>query len=165
MNSLEEYGAIFEKLGLTELEVQDGDFKLKLRKEVAACGDRSFLTKNFEGLEGGSQSSRYGNGFESNNTSHNFTDSVNSALSNEPQKEIERGEAIKSPLLGIFYELSGDKKAIKEGDSVREGDVLCTIEAMKMMNEVKATKSGIIKKICAKDGDLVEYNQELFIVA
>lgn len=165
MNLLEEYGALFEKLGLTELDVQEGEFKLKLKKEVAVCGDKVFLTANAGACEGCSESSRFTSDFAANNTSHNYINSGNSALDNVPQKEIEAGEAIKSPLLGIFYALSGDKKALKEGDTVREGDVLCTIEAMKMMNEVKATKSGIIKKICAKDGDLVEYNQELFIVA
>ena len=42
--------------------------------------------------------------------------------------------------------------------------MLCTIEAMKMMNEVRSTKSGIVSKVCAKEGDLVEYNQTLFMV-
>ena len=165
MNSLEEYGALFEKLGLTELEVQEGEFKLKLRKEAAGYGEKSFLTTNDGGSVGGSESRRCTRKVAPYNTSHNYIEIENPSTDDKGPDEAETGEAIKSPLLGIFYALTGDRKAVREGDSVKEGDVLCTIEAMKMMNEVKATKSGIIKKICAKDGDLVEYNQELFIVA
>ncbi len=74
------------------------------------------------------------------------------------------GTPVKSPILGIFGELTGDRSPIKEGDRVRKGEALCTVEAMKMLNEVVATTEGTVVKICAKPGDLVEYNQELFII-
>ncbi len=164
MNSLEEYGALFEKLGLTEMEVQEGDFRLKLRREAVGSNDSSFLTDDGNCSENSGNSSKNRADYSTNITSHNLISTGNPSANNGTQKEDETGVAIKSPLLGIFYAGIGDKKAVKEGDCVKEGDVLCTIEAMKMMNEVKATRSGIIKKICAKDGDLVEYNQELFIV-
>ena len=141
MNSLEEYGALFQKLGLSELEVEEGEFKLKLRKELTAInapGTTSPVAKV------------------------DFT--ADDDTSGEEDCAQNDGEPIKSPLLGIFYATNGDNKAIKEGDQVKEGDVLCTIEAMKMMNEVRSTKSGIIRKVCAKEGDLVEYNQTLFVV-
>ncbi|MCR5215711.1 MAG: acetyl-CoA carboxylase, biotin carboxyl carrier protein [Lachnospiraceae bacterium] len=75
------------------------------------------------------------------------------------------GEAIEAPLVGIFYtgELHG--APVAEGTQVKKGDVLCTIEAMKMMNEVKAPRDGVIVKIGAKDGDLVEYQQMLFLLS
>ena len=53
---------------------------------------------------------------------------------------------------------------MKEGDAVKEGDILCTIEAMKMMNEVRSPIDGIVKKVLASEGDLVEYNQVLFVI-
>lgn len=145
MNSLEEYGALFEKLGLSELEIQEGEFRLKLKKEISSCVQATKAGVITESSE-----------------KRASDDNVKEAVP-DPDEII--GEAIKSPLLGIFYSAGGGNKAVKEGDCVKEGDILCTIEAMKMMNEVKSTKSGVIKKICAKDGDLVEYNQELFIVA
>ena len=143
MNSLEEYGALFQKLGLSELEVEEGDFKLKMCRNsgaIAATGDATEVTDE-----------RY--------SSH-----VKDSLQKEDHPLEPDGEPVKSPLLGIFYAANGDSKVIKEGDWVKEGDVLCTIEAMKMMNEVRSTKSGIVSKVCAKEGDLVEYNQTLFMI-
>jgi acetyl-CoA carboxylase biotin carboxyl carrier protein len=80
-------------------------------------------------------------------------------------KEIEAiGTEIKAPLLGVFYsEVNG--KALKVGDMVKKGDVLCSIEAMKMMNEVKAPVDGKVARINAKEGDLVEFGQVLFAIA
>ncbi len=144
MNSLEEYGALFQNLGLSELVVEDGDFKLKLRKDTA---NQSADSKSQEILQDK----------EKMNGSVSMTE-------DKKREETLDGEPIKAPLLGIFYAASGENKAVKEGDTVKTGDVLCTIEAMKMMNEVKSTKSGIVSKVCAKEGDLVEYNQTLFVV-
>ena len=144
MNSLEEYGALFQNLGLSELVVEDGDFKLKLRKDTA---NQSADSESQEILQDK----------EKMNGSVSMTE-------DKKREETLDGVPIKAPLLGIFYAASGENKAVKEGDTVKAGDVLCTIEAMKMMNEVKSTKSGIVSKVCAKEGDLVEYNQTLFVV-
>ena len=149
MNSLEEYGALFQQLGLTEMVVEEGDFKLKLRKGIGEYAD---VTKHGSMRPEGTD--------DSTNSRMNV---VQDGRSSVKSAGID-GEEIKAPLLGIFYAASGDNKAVKEGDTVKEGDVLCTIEAMKMMNEVKSTKSGVISKVCAKEGDLVEYNQTLFVV-
>ncbi len=140
MNSLEDYGNLFLRLGLTELEVEDGEFTLRLKRESTVSDVRIAADKS----------------------SSVITDEIDDALKKSDEVA---GEAIKAPLLGIFYSLKGDDKEIKVGDTVTKGDILCTIEAMKMMNEVRATKSGVIAQICANDGDLVEYNQDLFIVA
>ena len=152
MNSLEEYGALFQKLGLSELEVEEGGFKLKLRKNLAEGNDGNLRTGTGHGFNAGKD------------FAEEVKDHGSDFLPEDDNRQISDGEPIKSPLLGIFYAANGDNMAVKEGDSVKEGDVLCTIEAMKMMNEVRSTKSGIISKVCAKEGDLVEYNQTLFMV-
>lgn len=71
---------------------------------------------------------------------------------------------IKSPMVGVFYSAPapGEAPFVSEGDSVSEGDVLCIIEAMKIMNEIKADKSGKIVQICCSDGELVEFGQTIF---
>ena len=73
---------------------------------------------------------------------------------------------IKSPMVGTFYSSPnpGADSFVKVGDKVSEGDVLCIIEAMKMMNEVKSDYSGIIKEILISDADPVEYGEALFII-
>lgn len=74
---------------------------------------------------------------------------------------------IKSPLIGIFYEAPSPDAApfVRPGDSVKKGDVLCIVEAMKMMNEICAETDGTIIDVCAENGALVEYGQLLFKIA
>ena len=73
-------------------------------------------------------------------------------------------ERVKAPLLGVLSLGEGSGR-IKVGDSIKKGDVLCSIEAMKMFNDVVSPVDGIIREICAKDGDLVEYGTVLFLIA
>lgn len=80
----------------------------------------------------------------------------------EIQEEVKK-ETIKSPLVGTFYRASGEKEKpfVKEGDYVNENDVICIIEAMKVMNEIKAGKSGVISKILVGNGEIVQFDQDL----
>ena len=76
------------------------------------------------------------------------------------------GEQILSPMPGTYYSSSSPDAApfINEGDTVVEGDTLCIIEAMKIMNEIEAEKSGTIEKILVKNGQSVDYNKPLFLI-
>ena len=80
--------------------------------------------------------------------------------------EKSNSEEILSPMPGTFYSSSSPDAApfIKEGDKVSKGDSLCIIEAMKIMNEIEAEKSGTIVKLLIDDGSAVEYNQPLFLI-
>ena len=80
--------------------------------------------------------------------------------------EIKGGTPVKTPMVGVFYAAPSpeDEPFVKVGDSVKKGDVLCIVEAMKLMNEITAEKDGVIAEICAEDGSLVEYGQTLFIL-
>lgn len=78
--------------------------------------------------------------------------------------EKEQVDTIFSPMVGIFHDAYTENGSalIKVGQHFKNGDVLCVIEAMKTFTEVRADDSGIIKEICAKNGDLMEYSQPLF---
>lgn len=71
---------------------------------------------------------------------------------------------MKSPMVGTFYRSASPTAApfVEEGTSVKEGDTLCIIEAMKMMNQIQADRSGVIKKILVENGSTVEFDQPLF---
>ena len=142
MSSLKEYGDLFLRLNLTELSVEEGDFKIQMKRE------NSIKTESVKVVE----------------TAPVQKESAPVSAEPEDKTEAVSGTAVNAPLLGIFYATVGEKKAIKEGDKVSEGDVLCTIEAMKMMNEVKAPVSGVVKEVCVSDGALVEYKQTLFVI-
>jgi acetyl-CoA carboxylase biotin carboxyl carrier protein len=84
----------------------------------------------------------------------------------EPAAVAETGHVTKSPMVGTFYRSAspGAKSFVEIGDAVKEGDTLCIIEAMKILNEIEADKSGNIKRILAENGQAVEYGQPLFII-
>ena len=76
------------------------------------------------------------------------------------------GVEVLSPMPGTFYRAPSpdDPPFVKEGDSVKKGDPLCIIEAMKIMNEIEAEDNGVIQKIFIESGQAVEFNQPLFII-
>jgi acetyl-CoA carboxylase biotin carboxyl carrier protein len=76
------------------------------------------------------------------------------------------GHQVKSPMVGTFYRAPNPGAApfVEVGQSVKEGDALCIIEAMKLLNEIEADKSGVIKEILVENGEPVEYGQPLFVI-
>ena len=83
----------------------------------------------------------------------------------EPEKP--QGKTIDCPMVGVFYTSPSPEADpyVKVGSKVNKGDVVCIIEAMKLMNEVTATESGTIEEILVENGDLVEYGQPLFVIS
>ena len=76
------------------------------------------------------------------------------------------GHVVKSPMVGTFYRSAspGSKPFAEVGSAIKEGDPICIVEAMKIMNEIEADMSGTISKILVENGQAVEYGQPLFIV-
>ncbi len=83
-----------------------------------------------------------------------------------PAAEDVSGHVIRSPMVGTFYRSpSPDAKAFVEvGQSVKVGDALCIVEAMKMMNRIEADKAGVVKAILINDGEAVEFDEPLIII-
>lgn len=81
-----------------------------------------------------------------------------------PVAEI--GHPVKSPMVGTFYRSAnpGSKPFSEVGDAIKEGDPICIIEAMKIMNEIEADKSGTVTRILCENGQAVEFGQPLFII-
>jgi acetyl-CoA carboxylase biotin carboxyl carrier protein len=80
--------------------------------------------------------------------------------------EAPTGHAVKSPMVGTFYRSSspGAKPFVEVGDAIKAGETICIIEAMKILNEIEADKSGTVSKILCENGQAVEYGQPLFII-
>ncbi len=76
------------------------------------------------------------------------------------------GHTVKSPMVGTFYRSSSPGAApfVQVGDTVKEGDTLCIIEAMKILNEIESDKSGTVKQVMCENGQAVEYGQALYII-
>ena len=87
-----------------------------------------------------------------------------SAVPAAPAAEEQPGVYAKSPTVGVFYAAPapGSKPFVSLGDKVKKGDVLCIVEAMKLMNEILSETDGEIAEICVGNGQVVEYDQPLF---
>ena len=103
------------------------------------------------------------------------SDKITTVSSNQPQAsnnkadqafDKENEKSILSPMPGVFYSSQSPEKPpyVKEGDTVKVGQVLCIIESMKIMNEIESEHNGIIKKIIVNNSDPVEFNQPIFII-
>jgi acetyl-CoA carboxylase biotin carboxyl carrier protein len=88
------------------------------------------------------------------------------AVATAPVEEVEAGHTVKSPMVGTFYRSAspGAKTFVEIGSVVKEGETICIIEAMKILNEIEADKAGTIARILCDNGQAVEYGQPLFVI-
>lgn len=127
--------ARFDQSGLTTLKVTRKDFSLELGKNVAVAAAPVVAPV-----------------------------AAPVAAAAAPVAEpVEEGTFVTAPLVGTFYAASapGEEPYVKPGQKVQKGDVLCLVEAMKTMNEIKAPCDCVVEEVLAQDGDLVSYGQNL----
>ncbi len=130
---------------VTELEIEKGDFRIKIKKEIVRADynkNSAFATKN-------------------------------EAVESKEKEELEKTEefpshleVIRSPIVGTFYRAPSPDAPpyVEEGDIVEKGQVLCIVEAMKIMNEIESDVRGRIVKILVENAQPVEYGQPLFLI-
>lgn len=87
-------------------------------------------------------------------------------VAEEKAPEEPSGHLVRSPMVGTFYRAPspGAKPFVEEGQQVKNGETLCIIEAMKILNQIESDKSGVVKKVLVENGQPVEYNQPLFSI-
>lgn len=141
---------LMDEHGLSQFQFEKEDFKLKLKKG-----------SDFEDLQ------RVLGSLPSGGMSTAPAPALPGAVpALEAAGPVASGEEITSPMVGTFYRKPSpdDPDFIKIGDVISEGQTLCIIEAMKVMNEIKAERSGTITEICVNDGTPVQYGDALFRV-
>lgn len=142
----------FDRSSLKNFELAQDDFKLKFSKREG--DDRAVVEDSAQAASA-----------STNGLGHGQNGQPTTA--EQPETPVAQNVAeIKAPLVGVVYFApSPDKPAFKEqGDHVEKGDVVCVIEAMKMINEVKSDVTGTISNILVEDGSMVEYDQPIFQV-
>jgi len=84
----------------------------------------------------------------------------------EAAEEIPEENLVRSPMVGTFYRAPspGSRPFVEEGQTVQPGDILCIIEAMKILNQIESERSGTVRQILVENGQPVEYNQPLFVI-
>jgi acetyl-CoA carboxylase biotin carboxyl carrier protein len=82
------------------------------------------------------------------------------------EPEVAKGHVVKSPMVGTFYRSAspGAKAFADVGSQIKEGEPICIVEAMKIMNEIESDKTGVVTQILVENGHAVEYGQPLFVI-
>lgn len=144
--------------GIAELEITEGDDKVRIVKSSSA-GQATQISHVYAAPTAASASAAAA-------VAPASVSADASAASVAPAAAEISGKVIKSPMVGTFYRSSapGADPFVSVGSSVSEGQALCVIEAMKLMNEIPSEFSGVVKEILVENGQPVEFGQPLFVI-
>ena len=133
---------MLEESNLNEIEVSQGEESVRISK---SSRDTSFV---------------------SGSVNQNNIEKVDSAITLNQESTDIKGNLVTAPIVGTFYRKPSPEKEpfVKVGDNVNKGDVLCIIEAMKMMNEIKSDFDGKVSAIEVEDGQPVEFGQTIIVI-
>ena len=135
---IQELIAMFEESNLSKMEIEASDIKLKLEKPTMESAVQMVAAPV-------------------------AVPSITSAPAAAPQPEKKEGFWVKAPIVGTFYHAraTGSTPFVEIGQHVKKGDVLCIIEAMKVMNEIHSPVDGVVAEILVTDESMVEFDQDL----
>ena len=139
---------LVQESGISELEVTEGEEKVRIAKHSTGPAPTNYVTQA--------------------PVMHAAPAAAAPAAAAPAASDpgLPEGHVVKSPMVGTFYRASapGAKPIVEVGQTVAVGDVLCIIEAMKLMNEIEADAAGTIKAILVENGEPLEYGEPLFII-
>lgn len=143
--SIKQLVDIFEKSSLSVMETEQGDFRLRLERATAPAIVQTTAPANAAAPAAAPAQAV-------------------PVPAEEESVDFNHITEVKSPMVGVFYAspAPGAKAFVERGSRVKKGDVLCIIEAMKLMNEILAENDGEVVDICAENGQVVEFSQVLF---
>ena len=135
---------LLEESGLSEIEITEGEDKVRISKQTTSKSNVS-------------ETVVYSNQMQDNNE----------GSSNDKQIPRNGFHEVKAPMIGTYYQAAepGAESFVKVGDPVSQGDTLCIIEAMKMMNKIESDADGIIERVLVQNGDPVEFDEVLFLIS
>jgi acetyl-CoA carboxylase biotin carboxyl carrier protein len=138
---------LVETSGIAELEIQEGEERVRITR----AGVQSQQTVMLQAAPAAAPAQAV---------------PATAVLAEPVAPATPEGHVVKSPMVGTFYRSAspGAKAFVEIGDTVQQGDTLCIVEAMKLMNEIEADAAGTIKAILVENGQAVEYGQSLFVI-
>ena len=139
---------LVQESGISELEVTEGEEKVRIAKHFASAAvPQTYMVPAATSMPAAMPA-------------------ATGASSVDLDDDTPDGHEVKSPMVGTFYRASspGAKAFVEVGSVVKEGETICIIEAMKILNEIEADKSGTISRILGENGQAVEYGQPLFVI-
>jgi len=147
---------LVEESGIAELEIAEGEEKVRISKASSSAPNYAWVPPMQSGVMPVSQGQ---------NQPATDDDAKESSAA-DGKEAVPDGHVVKSPMVGTFYRAPspGASPFAEVGQTVKVGDTLCIIEAMKLLNEIEADKNGVIKAILVENGQPVEYGEHLFII-
>ena len=148
---------LVEESSIAELEITEGEEKVRISKSGSGVQNYAFMPPGMQPVMSPVQQQTSAPGPEAANANESSVAEKNA---------IPDGHIVKSPMVGTFYRAAspGASAFVEVGQRVKEGDTLCIIEAMKLLNEIEADKDGVIKAILLENGQPVEYGEPLFVI-
>lgn len=139
---------LVQESGISELEVTEGEEKVRIAKHygaVAAAPQQYYAAAPAPAVAGAP---------------------AVSSVNLDDEDDLPEGHVVKSPMVGTFYRSPspGADAFVQIGQTVKQGETLCIIEAMKLLNEIEADASGVVKAILMENGDAVEFGEPLFVI-
>lgn len=158
VEKIKELILLVEESAITSLELEESGIRIRIGKEEYSEGkraQRSYDSKSRSEMVNEASFDEEKSG----------TTSVTGLKLIEKPADPDAFE-VKSPMLGVYYSSSAPDTPpfVKTGDRVKKGNILCIIEAMKLMNEIAAEKDGEISEICIENGQIVEFAQTMFVM-
>lgn len=149
---------LLEESGIAEIEIKEGEESVRISRaaNILAATPQPAATNVVAPPQASAPASA---------PSTSSSSDANVQEKDEPADETS-GTVIKSPMVGTFYRAPapGAKAFVEVGENVAVGDVLCIVEAMKMLNQIESEHSGVVKSILVDNGQPVEFGQPLFII-
>lgn len=138
---------LVQESGISELEVTEGEEKVRIAKHygTVAAAPQQYYAAPPQMVPGAPAAS---------------------TVNLDDEDELPEGHIVKSPMVGTFYRSPspGAEAFVQIGQSVKQGETLCIIEAMKLLNEIEADASGVIKAILVENGEPVEFGEPLYVI-
>jgi acetyl-CoA carboxylase biotin carboxyl carrier protein len=136
---------LVEESGITELEVTEGEERVRIAKQPLAAPQQTYMMPQ---------------------AAPQPAPAAAATPAAVEKSALPEGEVVKSPMVGTFYRSAspGSDPFVEIGSSVKSGETLCIVEAMKLLNEIESDCSGTVKAILVENGQPVEYGEPLFII-
>ena len=138
---------LVEESGIGELEITEGEEKVRISKSASSTQTYVTASPVMQPLTPAAEP-------------------VAATAAPAAAESLPEGHVVKSPMVGTFYRTStpGANPFVEVGQTVKSGETLCIIEAMKLLNEIESDKDGIIKAVLVENGQPVEYGEPLFVI-